>query len=726
VNGILNVSNRLPVTVGRKIRKSSGGLVSAMSHLCDTLDLRWIGWPGNFPRSDRQKESIRNQLKEQFQCAPVFLSRQEIKDFYFGYSNSLLWPILHYNTSDMRQHHAWWKSYKEVNAKFRDAVLRDLRPSDSVWVHDYQLLLLPALLREADPALRIGFFLHTPFPSYETFRCIPQRDELLRGVLGANVVGFQTYGYMRHFRSAAMRLLALDAEINTIRQESHLCRMGVYPIGIDTPAFENELQSDRFDSECFRILETYHGKRIVLNVERLDYSKGLRGRLEAIDRFLETYPNKEDIVFVFIAIPSRGGVRAYQELRQEIESLVGRINGKHSTIHNTPIHFVHGSVNFTELCALYATADVMLVTPIADGMNLVAKEYVACRRDDRGVLVLSEFAGAANELSTALIVNPYDIDGMTTALREALSMPACEQEERIRPLRRIVRENNVQRWAGSFLQDLSRDVEPAGETCSGRTVEAELIFRFRQASLVACFLDYDGTLRSFEPTPEAARPTRRVRRILEQFSRARAVDLYLVSGRSRNNMLKWFVETPVTLIAEHGAVFHEPQTGRWESLAEFLDLSWKPEILEIVREFALSTPGSTVEEKNTAIVWHYRKCDPEFGTWKAQQLMSMLCDLASNLPVEVQQGHAIVEITSNQFSKGQAVRHFVADSAHDLVVCIGDDTTDESMFKNADHRYYTVKVGRGPTAAMRRLPNVEAVLDAMEGAAAVLQKQTVG
>ncbi|NQU38782.1 MAG: bifunctional alpha,alpha-trehalose-phosphate synthase (UDP-forming)/trehalose-phosphatase [Lentisphaerae bacterium] len=719
MNRVINVANRLPVTVGRTISKSSGGLVSAMSHLGDSMDLRWIGWPGSHPRSDAQRQKLTERLVAEFQCEPVFMSRQEVDDFYFGYSNSLLWPILHYNTSDMRQHDTWWQAYKEINLRFRDAILRDVRPGDCVWVHDYQLMLLPALLREADINLRVGFFLHTPFPSYETFRCIPQREELLRGMLGANVVGFHTYGYMRHFRSSAIRLLAADAEINSIRQEHHVCHMGVYPIGIHIAAFEEEMDSDAFTSECQRIRETHQGKRIVLNVERLDYSKGLRGRLEAIDRFLELSSDKQKIVFVFIAVPSRGEVRAYQELREEIEALVGRINGKHSTIHNTPIQFVHDSVNFTELCASYATADVMLVTPIIDGMNLVAKEYVACRRDESGVLVLSEFAGAANELSTALIVNPYDVDGMTATLQQALDMPVEEQKSRMIPLRRIVTENNAQRGANRFLGDLSRDVEPAGGSGSTTSVGAELVDGFRGASSVACFLDYDGTLRAFERTPEAAQPTERINRILGRLSHATGVDLYLVSGRSRQNMSEWFGGLSLTLVAEHGAACRPPGSEQWQPLVETVDLSWRPQILSIIHEFSLSTPGSTVEDKHTAIVWHYRKCDPEFGAWKAQELTSMLSDLASNLPVEVQQGHAIVEVTSNQFSKGHALRHFVKDSDHDLVVCVGDDTTDEAMFKVEDPRLYSVKVGRGPTAAMRRLPNCEAVLDVLEEVAAL-------
>lgn len=700
--------------------------MSAMSHLGDSFDLRWIGWSGNYPRSDEQKAKLAGQLIEEFDCTPVFMSRQEVKDFYFGYSNSMLWPVLHYNTSDMRQRDTWWQAYQEINKRFRDAVMRDVRPGDCVWIHDYHLMLLPALLREVDPSLRIGFFLHTPFPSYETFRCIPRREELLRGVLGSDVVGFHTYGYMRHFRSAAIRLLSVDAEINSIRQETHVCNMGVYPIGIPAESFEKELNTPALEAECQRIKTTHQGKRMVLNVERLDYSKGLRGRLEAIDRFLEHYPAKENINFLFIAIPSRGEVQAYQDLREEIEALVGRINGKHSSIHNTPIQFVHGSVSFTELCALYASADVMLVTPIIDGMNLVAKEYVACRRDNSGVLVLSEFAGAANELSTALIVNPYDVDGMTAALQQALDMPIEEQRDRIRPLRRLVAANNAQRWATRFLGDLCASVEPSGCSGSRATVEAELVDGFRTASSTACFLDYDGTLRSFERTPEAASPTDRIRQVINRLSSAPNIDLFLVSGRSRENLMEWFGEFSLTLIAEHGAVFREPQSKQWGALVDAVDLSWKPAILDIVREFALSTPGSAVEEKSTSIVWHYRKCDPEFGVWKAQELMAMLCDLASNLPVEVQQGHAIVEVTSNQFNKGQAVRYFTEDSTHDLVLCIGDDTTDENMFKCEDPRLYSVKVGQGPTAAMRRLSNTDAVLGVLEAASATLPEVSLG
>ena len=727
VKRIINIANRLPVSVsGQRIHKSSGGLVSAMNPLREHHNMLWIGWPGSTPSTDVRRSEIAKRLLKEFDSLPVYLSAHEERDFYHGFCNSLLWPILHYNTCDVRQKEKWWDAYKAVNKRFCLAALEHLHDGDMIWIHDYHLMLLPQMLRQAAPHQQIGFFLHTPFPSYETFRCIARRDELLRGMMGADLIGFHTYGYLRHFRSAAMRLLGVDTEINLVRLEEHVCRMGVYPIGIDAQAFRSELNKPSFKKECERLKKSHSKKRIILSVERLDYSKGLIRRLEAIDRFLESYAEKENILFLFISVPSREKVPAYKELRENVEALVGHINGRHSTIHNTPIEFVHDSVKRTQLTALYATADVMLVTPLIDGMNLVAKEYLACRRDDTGVLILSEFAGAANELSTALTVNPYDVDGMARAIAQALEMPIEEQRRRVAPLRKHVVSNDAQRWAQRFIDDIAGNRMQHLKGRQKKSTAEELADRVRQAKNTIIFLDYDGTLRTFEAHPESAKPTDRINAVLSDLAGLDGVSVTIISGRSSNNMESWFGRLNVTLVAEHGASCRFPGTISWTPLVEGLDLSWKPHIMEIVQEFARSTPGSAVEDKGTAIVWHYRRCDPEFGFWKAQELLPMLADVASNLPVEVQPGNAIVEIRSLQVSKGHAVRHFTENQPYELIVCIGDDTTDESMFRIRDKRLYSIKIGNGPTSAMRRLSSPDALLDALEGLVLKLSSKAGG
>ena len=374
---IINVSNRLPVTIdGDDIKKSSGGLVAALEGLPrDRYDLLWLGWPGaEIPEPARQQE-LRRRLREQLRCVPVFLSREEADGHYEGFANSSLWPLLHYMPTNMRYEAAWWDHYRRVNQRFADAVVATAGPGDLVWVHDYHLMLLPTLLKSAMPSLRVGFFLHTPFPAYEVFRFHPSGVELIEGVLAADLVGFHTFGYVRHFREAVLRLLGTDSEIARVRYDGHTTQVGVFPIGINAPRFDAELRTAAFAEELARLRAGHAGKQLVVCVERLDYTKGIVRRLTAIDLFLaaQTPGQRERIKFVFVSIPSREGVEVYRDLREEVATRIGRLNGKYATLHHSPIHFIHGSVSFTQLCALYAAADVALVTPLVDGMNLVAK-----------------------------------------------------------------------------------------------------------------------------------------------------------------------------------------------------------------------------------------------------------------------------------------------------------------------------------------------------------------
>lgn len=436
---LINVSNRLPVTVGEKITKSSGGLVAALEGLsADEFDLKWIGWPGGVIADPKRRAEVERALIDEQRCTPVFLSEEEVAGHYQGFSNSSLWPLLHYMPNYMRYDPGWWDSYRDVNQRFADKVLEVAQPGDLVWVHDYQLMLMPQILSERMPELRIGFFLHTPFPSYETFRCHPKRTELVAGMLGADLIGFHTFGYMRHFRSTVLRLLGLESEMMHIRNENgHTSAMGVFPIGINARKFDETLDTPEFAQRHDEFMRANAGKRVVLSVERMDYTKGILHRLDAIEQFLSQLDDakRDAIKFIFVSVPSREEVEEYKELREETESRVGRINGKCATLNGSPIRFIHGSVNFTDLCALYATADIGMVTPLIDGMNLVAKEYIACQREHNGVLILSEFAGAAEELSNAVLVNPYDARAVAEKLTEALEMSDEEKRACNQPMR---------------------------------------------------------------------------------------------------------------------------------------------------------------------------------------------------------------------------------------------------------------------------------------------------
>jgi len=705
MKSLIIVSNRLPVTIGKTIEKSSGGLAHAMEGLGNSYDLKWVGWAGGVVDDPAEREKITAELAERFNYIPIFLNKQDVDEYYTGFSNSSLWPLLHYMSPYARYGQGWWQTYQKVNRMFADAVLDFVQQGDTVWVHDYHLLLLPSYLREKGPDLRIGFFLHTPFPSYELFRCHPNREELLQGMLGANLIGFHTFSYLRHFRSTILRLLGMESEIDRILQESHNTTIGVHPIGINSTRFLRELQSDEYRNRYNEYKQNYQDKKIVLSVERLDYTKGIPRRLDAIERFLSQTDQRDDIVFIFINVPSRKSVLEYQQLLEELQGKVGSINGKYATIQNIPVHFIHKSVDFSGLCALYSLADVAMVTPLIDGMNLVAKEYLACQREKNGVLILSEFAGAAQELPNALIVNPYNINEVAQAIDQALQLSEEQKQKMIEPMKERVVKYDAGYWAASFFKDLAAQFDrvPLPSLPSDtKDISVEAIGPLLQAERAAFFLDYDGTICELKRKPEDAVPTREIEALFVRLEAQKNLDIYLASGRKREDMDHWFSRYRFNLIAEHGYYYKHHNAAEWIVFDTQADLSWKNKIIEIFQLYTGTTPGSSIEEKTSSVVWHYRNSDPEFGNWKANQLVAELYEMLSNLPVEIHHGPKIVEVGSIQLNKGTSLGHFVQLNNYDAVLCAGDDETDESMFRYTDDtEMFSIKVGGGTDTLAR-------------------------
>jgi trehalose 6-phosphate synthase/phosphatase len=705
---LINVSNRLPVIVSETIVPSAGGLVSALEGFRSDHDFQWVGWAGAEVQDPDRRESISRELKERFGYTPLFLSEQEVDDFYTGFSNSSLWPLLHYLPSYARYDRRWFDAYINVNGAFAQAVSSRAKQGTMVWVHDYHLMLLPSLLREQRPDLKIGFFLHTPFPSYEIFRCHPNRRELLEGLLGADLIGFHTSDYLRHFRNTVQRLLGIGSEINTIITESHTVSIGVYPISIPSEKFETEMKSEVYRNHLNEYRRIYKGKKIVLNVERLDYTKGVPRRLDAIERFLmET--GRRDVVFIFISVPSRESVPAYRDLRRTIELKVSKINGEWSTIDHAPIHFIHQSVEFSQLCALYTLADVGMVTPLIDGMNLVAKEYLICQQHNDGVLILSEFAGAAQELPQAIIVNPYDIDQMAHALQQAMEMPQPERERRMAPMRRRIQRYDAQRWARSFIEDLAAVPEEQRKPAAALAPSPEKLGPLLHRGRWAFFLDYDGTLTQMRKYPEDAVPDPVLSTLFEKMQSRTNLEVFLLSGRTRRDMNHWFGDIGFHLIAEHGFYFKHRHAVEWEQVEPHVDLSWKSRVADSLLHYADLTPGSFVEEKNASVAWHYRGAEPEFGEWKAHQLVVELQEMLSNLPVEISHGIKIVEVSSILINKGIFMQRMKSLNRYDQVLCAGDDEKDEAMFRATVEKDISIKVGPGETVATYRVASPAAL-----------------
>jgi trehalose 6-phosphate synthase len=450
------IANRLPVARtrakdGSQWKRSPGGLVSALTPIVQRARGAWIGWTGTVG------PELEPFTLDDIAHVPVPITRSELQSFYYGFCNETIWPLYHYGVRAPEYHRHWWRPYVGVNKKYAQIAATTASEGAMVWVHDYHLQLVPALLRDIRPDLRIGFFLHIPFPPEELFGQLPWRRQILEGILGADVVGFQTQGDADNFVRLSQRYADARVEREKLRIHGRTIIVGAFPISIDFERYESKAGEPAVINRSLQLQQQVgQGRRIILGVDRLDYTKGIDVRLRAFHDFLSRHREIiRDSVFVQLAVPSRERVAEYRELRRLVEELVGQINGEFGEVGLTPMQYLHRELPFDELVALYRAAEVMLVTPLADGMNLVAKEYVATRLDDSGVLILSEFAGAAQELQTALSVNPHDVDGLAETLEMALSLPTREITRRMRRMREVVSNNTVYDWANSFLETFS-------------------------------------------------------------------------------------------------------------------------------------------------------------------------------------------------------------------------------------------------------------------------------
>ena len=459
----LLVSNRLPITVKLEqdkvsVLRSPGGLATGLKGPHERSGGLWIGWPGDISRLSREQVVVLEQQLAEMRLVPLYLTSSELSHYYEGFSNGLLWPLFHYLLDRMKLDDRGfdWESYRAINQRFADLVAAHYQPGDLIWVHDYQLCLVPAMLRRRLPRAKIGFFLHIPFPASEVFRILPHRSAILEGLLGADLIGFHTFSYLRNFSTSLLRLLGIEADLDRVAVAGREVRLGVFPIGVDARAFENLANAPEVQAEVQAIQQGATGRKLILGIDRLDYTKGMPRRLLAIERFLEREPSwRGRMRYVQVAVPSREKITAYEALRQQVHDLVSRINGTYGTATDVPVHYLYRAFQERQVAAFYRSADVMLVTPLRDGMNLVAKEFVAARPDCLGSLILSPYTGAARELVSALLVNPFDTDSLADAMDEALVMSPDETTRRMSNLREVVRANDIYHW-GAALFDAAR------------------------------------------------------------------------------------------------------------------------------------------------------------------------------------------------------------------------------------------------------------------------------
>ncbi|GAB3569586.1 bifunctional alpha,alpha-trehalose-phosphate synthase (UDP-forming)/trehalose-phosphatase [Spirosoma luteolum] len=708
---LLIVSYRLPFAVkpsdnGPELVQNSGGLVSAVLSMAEQLGhpagsqaakIHWVGH-GDAALEQYQSTALEN---DRFVAHPVFMDEAVHTGFYEGFSNNLIWPLFHYFPSYASFRESDFNCYQQANTRFLEELTALIEPGDLVWIHDFQLMLLPEMLRQAVPDATIGFFFHIPFPTYEIVKLLPRawRQQLIGGLLGADVVGFHTADYKQHFLQSVSEVLNRPIIGSRIVLPERSVQVGEYPISIDFNKFNEAAVDPDVVEKRERYLRLLGNNRLIFSVDRLDYTKGIISRLLGYERFLIQYPEWQNkVTFVMTVVPSRDKIGQYQELKREIEESVGRINGLFGSIGWRPIVYSYASLTFTELMALYTGCDVALITPIRDGMNLVCKEFVGSRQDEQGVLILSELAGAAQELPDAIIINPTDTQEVADAIEQALSMPPAEQTRRMKTMRRHLQNHTVFRWSHDFLTAFNHTMtdQPTIET---DLPIPEFLAGFSHASQRLLLFDFDGTLAPLVNDPAQARPADGILDTLRQL--AERNDLVVISGRDRAFLEKTFAGVPICLVAEHGA-FLKKADQDWERLDLTTD-DWVMPVRALIEPLVARYPGSFIEQKETAIAWHYRNAEADDIEGQAVELAAQLRGAESAVALAVIQGSKVVEVKPAQHSKGTVALRILEQRPYDFIVSIGDDTTDEDMFRQMPNWAYTVKVGAGQSYARYRV-----------------------
>jgi len=732
----------LPISIQKRrgnlqFEPSIGGLATGLSSFYKDYDSLWVGWPGISRNKIRGKESEVNAHLLNECCHPVFLTEQDIDKYYHGFCNRTIWPLFHYLTLYTAYSKSSWQAYERVNEIFANTIADVARDEDIIWIHDYHLMLLPRLIRERLPRAKIGFFLHIPFPSFEIFRLLPWRQEILQGFLGADLIGFHTYDYARHFLDSVQRLLGYEAILGQINTPDHTIKVDTFPIGIDYERFATASQDRKVQLQINKFRKKVGERKIILSIDRLDYTKGIAQRLEAYNLFLGKNPKyKEKIILILVVVPSRIRVEQYTLIKKQIDELVGTINGQHGTIGWTPIWYLYQSLPFQSLTALYNIADVALVTPLRDGMNLIAKEYIATKTDEKGVLILSETAGAAKELGEAIIINVNSLEEMVNALENAMTLPEEEQIERNRVMRQRLQRYDINRWANEFIdrllyaKKLQKDMRVRALTPEPRK---QLISDFHDSAKRLILLDYDGTLTPFIRSPKKSKPSDELIKLLQELSGDPKNELVLISGRDRHTLGKWFNNLNLNLVAEHGVwiktrnSFDDGNAKKWFSelytesatenyaiedrdtpeqkweMIQPLTSEWKTEVYPILEIFVDRTPGSFIEEKDFSLAWHYRKADTTLGELRARELVNDLLNITANLNLQVLEGSKVIEIKNASINKGQAALRWLARADWDFILAMGDDLTDEDVFKVLPPIAWSIKIRFSTTTAKYNL-----------------------
>ncbi len=724
------VSNRLPVTVMEdngvpQFKESVGGLATGLSsfinsynnHPGGNVDHIWVGWPG-INLLGKKRQDVASRLEKDFSCHPVFLPAQLIERFYHGLCNKTIWPLFHYFPSMTSYDEELWCIYKQVNEIFCESVSEVLSPGDVLWIHDYHLMLLPGMIRSKFPDLPIGFFLHIPFPSFELFRILPNewRTEILEGILGSNLVGFHTYDYTLHFLRCVLRILGIESDLGQLFFKGRMIKVETFPMGVNFKKFHDSGLIPEVCKEMETLKDAFNGKRAILSVDRLDYTKGIAKRLDGYEEFLKKYPAwRGKVVLILVVVPSRIKVEHYQQMKRQIDEKVGEINGMYGNINWTPILYSYRYLPEPQLLALYNSCDVALITPLRDGMNLVAKEYLSSKSDKKGVLILSEMAGASKETLEAIIINPNYVNEIADALKMALEMPEEEQIRRNQRMQLRLSRYDVDHWAEDFILSIHSVIDDQRSLeikLLGNEKKRMIIEDFKSAGRRLIFSDYDGTLVPFAELPHLAKPDKRLYDLLEKFSMDEKNDFVLISGRSKDTLQEWFGGLNIGMVAEHG-VWIKKKDGNWKN-PKPMKKDWMDKIMAILEVYTNRIPGSFVEVKEFSLVWHFRMADPEIASIKAKELVDVLVNFTANIDVKILPGNKVIEVRNAGINKGDASHHWTDKVRYDFIMALGDDLTDEDLFRSMPESAYSIKVGPDKSRARLIVLDNSNIIDLLE------------
>jgi len=705
------ISNRLPVSVIKTdnaftYKRGIGGLETGLSRFHERGDSVWLGWPG-ISKSElnrNQMHQVEKALKAQFNCVPVHMDINKKNPALYELGNKTIWPLFHYFANKAEYSETAWHAYVEANQLFFEAASTLIENGDTIWIHDYHLMLLPELIKSKFPNVKIGFFLHIPFPSYEIYRLLVWRDEILHGLLGADLIGFHTYDYVRHFLSSVRRLLGYDHHLNRITYEDRYINVDAFPMGIDYDQFAMHFNSKAFHEEVERIMSTSKGEKNILSVDRLNYTKGIPEKVKAFGLFLQNHPEYIGKVrFNLVIAPSQTEIEAYDHLRSEIAELISVVNGKFGTVDWMPIWFYFQIFSQEQLIALYKYSDVLVVTPLRDGMNLVPKEYIAAKADNKGMVVISETAGAASELGEVVVVNANDQAAIAEGIKTALEMSDDEKRAINDVLHKRLKRYNVHFWAEDFLRSLSASGETSAHitTTNIEKNKRVVVDAYRAAKKRIIFLDYDGTLVGFKSIPNQAKPDSELKHLLYNLIENPKNTVVIVSGRDHYTLNDWLGDLRVQLLAAHG-LWHREQDGEWHATA-VVDNRWKTKILNIMQTYVDRMPGALIEEKEFSLSFHFRKCEPDMIAVKLGELRSVLSYAIESMNLCIQEGNRVLEVKDSRYDKGQSAALFLQNHDYDFVMGVGDDHSDEDLFKALPASATTIKIGMGATDAKYRL-----------------------